>query len=76
MLELSELRDAIINGDDIGALEITRQSLEEKVDPVELINKWMIPAMEDFVSALENTVSKTGAEISGNILAGVTANRK
>ena len=47
MLELSGLRDAIINGDDKRALEVTRQALEEKVDPVELINKWMIPAMDE-----------------------------
>jgi 5-methyltetrahydrofolate--homocysteine methyltransferase len=47
MLELSELKDAIINGDDKRALEVTRQALEEKVDPVELINKWMIPAMDE-----------------------------
>jgi len=47
MLELSGLKDAIINGDDKRALEVTRQALEEKVDPVELINKWMIPAMDE-----------------------------
>jgi 5-methyltetrahydrofolate--homocysteine methyltransferase len=47
MLELSGLRDAIINGDDKLALEITQQALKEEVDPVELINKWMIPAMDE-----------------------------
>ena len=47
MVELSGLRDAIINGDDKRALEITRQALKEEVDPVELINKWMIPAMDE-----------------------------
>ncbi|MBN2318783.1 MAG: corrinoid protein [Acidobacteria bacterium] len=47
MLELSALRDAIINGNDELALEITRQALKEEVNPVELINKWMIPAMDE-----------------------------
>ncbi|MEJ2244935.1 MAG: corrinoid protein [Acidobacteriota bacterium] len=47
MLELSKLRDAIIHGDDKGALEITQQALKEEVDPVELINEWMIPAMDE-----------------------------
>lgn len=47
MLDLSGLRDAIINGDDKLALEITEQALKEKVDPVELINNWMIPAMDE-----------------------------
>jgi 5-methyltetrahydrofolate--homocysteine methyltransferase len=47
MVELSGLRDAIINGDDKLALEITRQALKEAVNPVELINKWMIPAMDE-----------------------------
>ena len=47
MLELSGLREAIINGDDKLALEITQQALKEEVNPVELINKWMIPAMDE-----------------------------
>ena len=47
MLDLSGLRNAIINGDDKMALEITQQALKEKVNPVELINKWMIPAMDE-----------------------------
>jgi 5-methyltetrahydrofolate--homocysteine methyltransferase len=47
MIELSRLRDAIINGDDKLALEITQQALKEEVDPAEIINKWMIPAMDE-----------------------------
>jgi corrinoid protein of di/trimethylamine methyltransferase len=47
MVELSGLRDAIINGDDKLALEITQQALKEEANPVELINKWMIPAMDE-----------------------------
>lgn len=47
MLELSRLRNAIIDGDDQLALEITQQALQEKVNPVEIINKWMIPAMDE-----------------------------
>lgn len=47
MLDLSGLKDAIINGDDKLALEITEQALKEKADPVELINNWMIPAMDE-----------------------------
>ena len=47
MVELSGLRDAIINGDDKLTLEITQQALKEDVNPVELINKWMIPAMDE-----------------------------
>jgi 5-methyltetrahydrofolate--homocysteine methyltransferase len=47
MLDLSKLRNAIIKGDDELALEITQKALEEKVDPVELINDWMIPAMDE-----------------------------
>jgi 5-methyltetrahydrofolate--homocysteine methyltransferase len=47
MLELSELKNAIIRGDDKLALEITEQALKEKVNPVELINDYMIPAMDE-----------------------------
>jgi 5-methyltetrahydrofolate--homocysteine methyltransferase len=47
MVELSGLRNAIISGDDKLALEITQQALKEEANPVELINKWMIPAMDE-----------------------------
>jgi 5-methyltetrahydrofolate--homocysteine methyltransferase len=47
MYELSELREAIINGDDKLALDITLQALKEQANPVELINEWMIPAMDE-----------------------------
>jgi 5-methyltetrahydrofolate--homocysteine methyltransferase len=47
MHELSELKDAIISGDDTLALEITEQALKENVNPVTLINDYMIPAMDE-----------------------------
>ena len=47
MMELSGLRDAIIDGDDKLALEITEEALKQEADPAELINKWMIPAMDE-----------------------------
>jgi len=47
MTELSKLSDAIINGDDARALEITNEALQQQVQPAELINKWMIPAMDE-----------------------------
>jgi len=47
MLELSKLRDAIIDGDDARALEITNEALQQDADPAELINTWMIPAMDE-----------------------------
>jgi len=47
MPELSGLRDTIINGDDKLALEITQEAIKNQVNPVELINEWMIPAMDE-----------------------------
>ncbi|MBN2241905.1 MAG: corrinoid protein [Acidobacteria bacterium] len=47
MLELSGLRDAIIDGNDKLALQITEEALRQEVNPAELINKWMIPAMDE-----------------------------
>ncbi len=47
MLDLSELKEAIINGEDQRALDITRQALDEQVSPADLINQWMIPAMDE-----------------------------
>lgn len=47
MVELSGLRDAIIDGNDSMALDITQEALRQEADPAELINKWMIPAMDE-----------------------------
>jgi 5-methyltetrahydrofolate--homocysteine methyltransferase len=47
MADLSKLRDAIIDGDDRLALQIVREALDEAVDPTALINRWMIPAMDE-----------------------------
>jgi len=47
MPELSRLYDAILNGDDKLALELTKEALYEGITPVELISKWMIPAMDE-----------------------------
>jgi 5-methyltetrahydrofolate--homocysteine methyltransferase len=47
MTELSKLYDAILNGEEQLAVELTREALKESIDPVELINKWMIPATDE-----------------------------
>ena len=47
MLDLSRLSNAIINGDDKLAFQLTRQALDEAVDPSQLTNQWMIPAMDE-----------------------------
>jgi 5-methyltetrahydrofolate--homocysteine methyltransferase len=47
MAELSRLYEAILDGDDRLALELTKAALAEAVDPVQLINRWMIPAMDE-----------------------------
>jgi corrinoid protein of di/trimethylamine methyltransferase len=47
MQDLSKLHDAILEGDDKLSFQITRDALEKGVDPAELINRWMIPAMDE-----------------------------
>ena len=47
MMDLSGLRNAIIEGNDKLALEITQEALQQEADPAELINEWMIPAMDE-----------------------------
>ena len=46
-MDLSGLRNAIIEGNDKLALEITQEALQQEADPAELINEWMIPAMDE-----------------------------
>lgn len=47
MVELKTLYDAIVAGDARSAAAITRQALDEQVDPGSLINGTMIPAMNE-----------------------------
>ena len=47
MGEFSRLYDAILNGDEKLAVELTQDALDQGVDPSELITKWMIPAMDE-----------------------------
>ena len=47
MPDLSKLYDAILDGDDKLSFQLTREALEEAVDPSELIKRWMIPAMDE-----------------------------
>jgi corrinoid protein of di/trimethylamine methyltransferase len=47
MPDLPRLYDAILNGDDKLSLQLVREALEKAVDPSELINRWMIPAMDE-----------------------------
>ncbi len=47
MDDLPQLYDAILNGDDKLALQLTREALNRSIDPVVLISQWMIPAMNE-----------------------------
>jgi 5-methyltetrahydrofolate--homocysteine methyltransferase len=47
MAEFGGLYEAILNGDQKTAVALTRQALEEGVDPAELIQRYMIPAMDE-----------------------------
>jgi len=47
MAELEKLTEAILSGDNKTAVAITKQALAEQADPAELINKYMIPAMDE-----------------------------
>jgi len=47
MTELKKLHDAILSGDTKTAVAVTREALAEKADPMELISRYMIPAMDE-----------------------------
>lgn len=47
MADLSKLTEAVLNGDSKTAVAVTQQALAEKVDPQELVTKYMIPAMDE-----------------------------
>lgn len=47
MPQISRLYDAILNGDDRLAAELVNEALQENTRPLDLITKWMIPAMDE-----------------------------
>jgi len=47
MAELQKLYDAILNGDTKTAVAVTREVLAEGADPMDLVSKYMIPAMDE-----------------------------
>lgn len=47
MADNSRLYDAILNGDAKTAVAVTKEALAENVDPMELVSKSMIPAMDE-----------------------------
>jgi 5-methyltetrahydrofolate--homocysteine methyltransferase len=47
MLDLAKLYDAILNGDETTALQLTNEAVKSGIDPSELITQWMIPAMDE-----------------------------
>ncbi len=47
MRDLQPLRDAVIAGDATTARALTEQALQEGMDPVKLVDEYMIPAMDE-----------------------------
>jgi len=47
MADLKELYNAIVDGDATAARSITEQALQDKVDPLMLVNEHMAPAMDE-----------------------------
>lgn len=47
MPELSKLYDAILNGDHKAAIAITREAIDAKVDAMEMVTGYMVPAMDE-----------------------------
>jgi len=47
MADLSKLPDAILTGDSKTAVAVTKAALAENADPMELVTKYMVPAMDE-----------------------------
>jgi 5-methyltetrahydrofolate--homocysteine methyltransferase len=47
MPDLQLLRDAVIGGDAKAAQDLTQQALAEGIDPLKLVNDYMVPAMDE-----------------------------
>jgi corrinoid protein of di/trimethylamine methyltransferase len=47
MADLKKLYDAVLTGDAKTAVTITKEAIDERIDPVELISGTMVPAMDE-----------------------------
>jgi len=47
MADLEKLRDAVLNGNQKGAIAITQEAIAEGIDPMMLITGYMVPAMDE-----------------------------
>lgn len=47
MADLKKLYEAVLNGDSKTSVAVTKEAIAEKTDPMELITKHMIPAMDE-----------------------------
>ncbi len=47
MPDLKQLHDAVVNGDAKTAHNITQHALAEGIDPLKLVNEYMVPAMDE-----------------------------
>lgn len=47
MPDLNRLREAILGGDSKLAVAVTKEALAENVDPMDLVTRYMIPAMDE-----------------------------
>jgi 5-methyltetrahydrofolate--homocysteine methyltransferase len=47
MLELKQLYDSVVEGDAQTSRALTAQALAEGVDPLKLVNEYLVPAMDD-----------------------------
>jgi corrinoid protein of di/trimethylamine methyltransferase len=54
MIDVSILYDAILNGNMRAAVEVTKQTLAENFSPIDLISKYMIPAMDEVGKRFES----------------------
>jgi corrinoid protein of di/trimethylamine methyltransferase len=53
MSDFSKLTEAIMNGDAKASVAITKEALDKKTDPQELVTKYMIPAMDEMGKRFE-----------------------
>jgi len=47
MPDLNQLREAILKGDSKAAIAAAKEAIAENVDPMELVTKYMVPAMDE-----------------------------
>ena len=70
MPDFQELYNAVLNGEHKKAIAVTEQAIAEGVPPLELITRYMVPAMDEVGKRFENEILRARDLVAARAMKG------